>query len=103
MKKLASFALYTFSIVLAVGIGMGQAGKERGALVGSAGKCTQKVEMPDCATKKCGENPKPVNVASGGSFKDCIANFVPNGYCLKGGDDDCSSSSPTLSCNSDCE
>lgn len=104
MKKFATFALYASSIAVAVGIGMFQVGNGEAVdySLGSAGKCTQKVTFPDCGVAKCGDYPK-ASQDNKGDVKDCVANFVPDGFCKDSDDSDCSDNKPTLSCNTDCE
>ncbi len=91
---------YVLGIAIAVGIGMNSGLQAESDFSGKAGTCTQKVSFLNCSQAKCGT--RPVS-QSGNSVKDCVANFVPNGYCLSSDDADCSDSSPTLSCNTDCE
>jgi hypothetical protein len=101
MKKLQTL-LYVTSIAAAVGIGAVQQGNESTLSDGSAPKCTQAINYPDCSVVKCGEHPVSES-SQNGVARDCVANHVPNGWCLKAGDTDCSTSQPTLSCNTDCE
>ena len=59
MKSLAMPALYVFSIVLAVGIGMGQVGKG-GATVGAdIPNCGVRVVSPSCGTLGIGPEGNP--------------------------------------------
>jgi hypothetical protein len=48
MKKFATFVLYVSSIVLAVGIGMSQAGKEVRGTVGALPPCNQGIDNETC-------------------------------------------------------
>lgn len=49
MKKFTLSVLYVFSIVLAIGIGIGQAGKVKSDISGSLPDCNKFVMMFDCS------------------------------------------------------
>jgi len=68
MKTFALSSLYVCSIVLAVGIGMTQAGKEKSDVFASA--CTELIFNPNCPKSTCGKY-KDCQAETPGNAKDC--------------------------------
>ena len=67
MKTLALSTLYVFSIVLAIGIAMGQAGKESQIQVdGTRADCKIRRTEPNCTLMSCGKYDNPQTMLNSG-------------------------------------